>query len=124
MGKLKSYSRHHPRAGQKVIIKNGPLKGIPFQIIDYLTTMHQGKDIKRIKADQFTTPIKNRGLPLDEDVVFGQFYPTMQHGCVHDSELKVKLEEVKGNEAKAELPPNVEPLKKKRKKNENQTPAE
>jgi hypothetical protein len=68
--------------------------------------------------------VRNRGFPLDEDYVFGQFLPMMNFGCVHDSEIKVKLE-VAGSEAKAVLPPNVEPLtkNKRKKKDENKDPA-
>lgn len=83
--------RRHPKAGQPVTIKQGPLKGRTFHVIDYLTTQYQGKDIKKIKADHLTTAMVNRGMPLDDDTVFGKFHPGMEHACVHDSELKLAV---------------------------------
>src|SRR5687768_17467046 len=108
----------HPKKGQKLTIKNGPLKGKYFEVINYLTTQHQGKDIKKIKAAHLTTAMVNRGHPLDEHTVFGLFWPEIQYGCVHDSELKVQLESVKPTNSKSEdtseqeEPTNVESIKK------------
>ena len=81
-------SRHHPKRNQPVTIKNGPLKGRIFYVVNYLESQYQGKSIDRIKADHLTTSMKNRGKPVDSDTVFGKFYPAMEYGCVHDSELK------------------------------------
>lgn len=114
--------RRHPKAGQPVTIKQGPLKGRTFHVIDYLTTQYQGKDIKRIKADHLTTAMVNRGYPLNDDTVFGKWHPSMEHACVHDDELKlavvngvVEKEEKKGvvsidkNKSKKKVKKNVLP---------------
>jgi hypothetical protein len=101
--------RKHPKANQPVTIKNGDLKGRTFIVIDFVTSMHQGKRIEKIKIPQLAR-IRNSKLPLDQDVVFGKLYPSMEFICLHDSELKYS----KADEEKVvELKKKVNPRKKK-----------
>lgn len=115
MPKSQVVQRTHPKAGQTLTVKQGPLTGQQVLVINYLTSQYQGKDIKRIKADHLTTATVNRGFPLDADFVFVQFYPSMSHGCVHDSELRVKLVEAPKAEEPAK-PENVKSIRSGKKK--------
>lgn len=81
--------KKHQMAGVPVKIENGPLKDKYFKVIDYLVNQYQGKDIERIAASQaaLVTPVVGRGHKLDDRIVFGQLYPSMEFICVHDDEL-------------------------------------
>lgn len=103
--------RRHPKAGQPVTIKSGKLEGKIFHVIDYVETMHQGKSIDRIKLAQIQ-PVRNRGLPIDSDIVWGKFHPSMEFGCVHDSELKLKIVDEKPVEKED---PKITSIKKSKK---------
>ena len=82
----------HPMAGIAVKIEEGPLKGQYFRVIDYLSRQFQGKEMDRIaeREPRLVTPVVGRGYPLDEKIVYGELYPSMEKICVHDNELKVK----------------------------------
>lgn len=85
-------SRKHPLAGQITTIKSGPLKGNMYHVIDFMESQHQGKSITRIKSP-LLFGVKQRGYPLDSDVVFGKLLPSFGFFCVHDKELQSVSEE-------------------------------
>lgn len=93
----------HPSAGKPIKITSGPLKDKYFVVIDFLVNQFQGKDIKKIgKAHpNLVRDLHSRKL-FDDDAVFGRLYPTMEHTCVHDSELLV-VEEPKKKKGKLKL---------------------
>jgi hypothetical protein len=104
----------HPKKGLPVKITAGPLIGQYFVITDYVVNQFQGKDIKKI-AERYTNigfgAMEQRGYPIDEQVVFGRLYPSMQPMVVHDSELKVDMKVVQDEEGEdVELPINVTPI--------------
>ncbi len=121
--------RHHPKAGQRVSIKNGSLKGLYFEVIDFLKAQYQGKEVKKIKADHLTAGMVKRGHVIDDDTVFGRLYPSMAYTCVHDKELKLAVVPEQKAEAPVQhveepLPSNVEQIKKnprKKKSNDKET---
>jgi len=81
----------HKRAGTMVSIKNGPLKGRTFEVINFLVDQYQGKSIDRIKGpaiDGLKAALIGRGKPMDNEVVFGKLFPGGDFALVHDSELK------------------------------------
>lgn len=92
--------QHHPLAGQIVTIKSGPLKGHMYHVIDFMSAQHQGKDMSRIKSPLIYS-VKQRGYPLDNEVVFGKLLPNFGFFCVHDTELQrdaeSKNEDIKTN---------------------------
>lgn len=82
-------SNKHPSAGKPVQITSGPLKDKYFVVIDFLVNQFQGKDIKKIaKAHPELTRDLEKRKALDDTAVFGRLYPTMEHICVPDAELK------------------------------------
>lgn len=80
-------NNHHPLKNQLVMIKRGPLKGMMFHVIDFMVAQHQGKDISRIKSSLLYS-VKQRGFPIDSEVVFGKLLPSYGFFCVHDLELQ------------------------------------
>lgn len=70
-------------------------------VVDFLKNQFQGKDIANIaKAHpELVGALISRGLPLDDDIVFGKLYPELNFACVHDTELHM------------ELPDNVVPIR-------------
>ncbi len=113
--------RNHPQRGKPCKITNGPLKGKYFIVIDFLEAQFQGKSIEKIKKTQghLLQSMINRGFPVDTDVVFGKLYPEMNFAVVHDKELHADLRSVETGEGPVELPPNVEPITKKKAKTTN-----
>jgi hypothetical protein len=109
--------RKHPKAGCPVKIANGPLKGQYFMVGDFLESQFQGKSIAGIIADHehLVQAARQRGFPLDSDLVIGKLYPAMNVIVVHDKELQVEMTVHEGGGETVELPPNVEPMSKKRK---------
>lgn len=92
-------SRRHPLAGQIITIKQGPLKGNLFHVIDFMESQHQGKSVLKIKSP-LLHGVKERGYPLDSEVVFGKLLPSFGYICVHDKELQ-RAEDKKDEEVKA-----------------------
>lgn len=58
-------------------------------------------------------PVKQRGQPLDDKVIFCQQYPDMKYLCIHNNELHGEIPK------KEELPDNVDPINKKVRKKRN-----
>lgn len=83
--------KKHKMAGLPVKIENGPLKGKYFQVIDYFQNQYQGKSMDKLAKTKHTLldPVRQRGKPLDEGVVFGMLLPTRAFTCVHDTELQI-----------------------------------
>lgn len=109
----------HEKAGLPVKVANGPFKGRYFVVVDYFVRQYQGKDIGKLRKSQKTLldPVESRGFKVDEEVVFGRLYPSMEFICLHDKELRTDIKVVEGVETQieeAELPPNVESLEKKK----------
>jgi hypothetical protein len=81
----------HPSRGRAVLVQDGPFKGQYFKVINFLTEQFQGKQIEKLAVSKasLVTPVVGRGYPLDDEIVFGQIYPTMQYICVHDKEISL-----------------------------------
>lgn len=113
----------HPQAGHPVKIAKGPLKDKYYVVHDWLVNQFQGKTIESMRANssiaRYMEPVARRKFPVDEKLVWGRLYPTMEWCCVHDDELRTdaqpEMQVIEGGGEKVELPPNVEPLSKKRK---------
>lgn len=107
----------HPKAGQPVKIANGPWAGKYYVVHDWYVNQYQGKKIENLKETRGAEllPVTKRGYPIDSKLVWGRLHPTMEWKVVHDDELVVKMNVIQGDNEKVELPPNVEPMSKKRK---------
>lgn len=113
----------HPQAGHPVKIAKGPWKDKYFVVHDWLICQYQGKTIASMRENssiaKYMAPVEKRKFPIDEKLVWGRLYPTMEWCCVHDDELRMDtqpdMQVIEGGGEKVELPPNVEPLSKKRK---------
>ncbi len=94
----------HLSAGKVVQLTDGPHKDKYFVVIDFLVNQFQGKDIKNIaKAHPDLVRELFARKKLDDKAVFGYMYPSKDHTCVHDDDLKVlsksdakRLEVLKG----------------------------
>lgn len=106
----KTRMKKHPQAGTIVKIVNGTFKDKYFKVIDYFVNQYQGKSMENLKKSQaaLLNPVLRRKLPVDDEVVFGQFYPALEYACLHDTELQFK--EVPPEE----LPDNVTSIKGKK----------
>lgn len=109
----------HPKAGQPVKVANGPYRGRYFIVSDFLINQYQGKKIENLAKGMMRShceAAKSRGVPIDDGLVWGRLYPEMNYVLLHDAkELQVDMKLIEGGHEKVELPPNVEPMSKKRK---------
>lgn len=115
--------KHHPLKGDFAQITKGPLKGKSVKIIDYMRAQFQNKRIERLMKSQgaLLAPVKRRGYPLDDDLVFVQMMQTREFICVHDDELKNEVKEPDFHGPASELRDNVTPITKKVRKKKDET---
>lgn len=110
----------HPKAGMPVKIANGHYKGQYYYVIDYLINQYQGKKIEKVLKSfhpGVEAELKQRGCSVDDRIVWGKIYPSMNFLCLHDDELVVDMKVIEGGKAPVdELPPNVEPLNNSKRK--------